>query len=233
MRGGPSRDALEGKGPQRQPQKRVDRQLEEVAKRLEAVTVPYKCHGMALAVRETVAGRRLGAGGGGAPPLPMYPGGPRKGNGTGIDQMLLHCRVGIQATRSGHLPTTLCDVCEGPGASPMTWLCDAWGKRWGVENPLQCGQPHAEKTRWRRRHGTAQWQASALAAAAGASEKWQPMRLLEGRKSPARAPPCWIFRDTNGHATRKDRRPPILWVAFGPAPIARHHGSRKTGSCGR
>ena len=38
------RDALEGKGSQRRPQKRLDRRLEEVAKRLGAVTVGYKCH---------------------------------------------------------------------------------------------------------------------------------------------------------------------------------------------
>ena len=37
------RDALEGKGPQRPPRQRLDRRLEEVSKRLEAVTVGYKC----------------------------------------------------------------------------------------------------------------------------------------------------------------------------------------------
>ena len=70
------RDALEGKGPQRWPQKRLDRRSEEVAK---AVGGGY-CQlqmplGLALAVRETVAGHRLGAteGAGGAPPLPMRP----------------------------------------------------------------------------------------------------------------------------------------------------------------
>ena len=36
--------ALDGKGPQRQPQRRLDRRLEEVAKRLGAVTVGYQCH---------------------------------------------------------------------------------------------------------------------------------------------------------------------------------------------
>ena len=39
-----TRDALEGKGAQRRPQRRLDRRLEEVAKRLGAVTVGYKCH---------------------------------------------------------------------------------------------------------------------------------------------------------------------------------------------
>ena len=75
-----SRDALEGKGPQRRPQKRLGRRLEEVA---EAVGGGY-CRlqmplSLALGVRETVAGHRLGAlegergGGGVPPPLPMHP----------------------------------------------------------------------------------------------------------------------------------------------------------------
>ena len=37
----PTREALEGKGPQRRPQKRLDMRL---SKRLWAVTVGYKCH---------------------------------------------------------------------------------------------------------------------------------------------------------------------------------------------
>ena len=58
----PSRDALEGKGPHRRPQRRLDRRLEEVAK---AVGSGY-CRlqmllKLALAVRGTVAGHRLGA----------------------------------------------------------------------------------------------------------------------------------------------------------------------------
>ena len=71
---GVGRDALEGKGPQRRPQKPLDRRLEEVAKavgggycRLQTPLRP------ALGVRGTVAGRRLGAlegGGGGCPPPP-------------------------------------------------------------------------------------------------------------------------------------------------------------------
>ena len=56
------RDALEGKGPQRRPQKRLDRRLEEVAK---AVGGGHRCLQMplrlALGVRGTVAERRLGA----------------------------------------------------------------------------------------------------------------------------------------------------------------------------
>ena len=70
--GGVGRDALEGEGPQRRPQKRSDRRLEEVA---EAVGGGY-CQlemslRLALGVRETVAGHRLGAlaVGRGVPPL--------------------------------------------------------------------------------------------------------------------------------------------------------------------
>ena len=72
--GGMSRDASEGKAPQRQPQKRFDRRLEEVATavgggycRLQTPLRP------ALGTRGTVAGHRLGAlegGGGGGGYLP-------------------------------------------------------------------------------------------------------------------------------------------------------------------
>ena len=59
---GGCRDASEGKGPQRRPQKRLDRRLEEVAKAVGGghcrLRMPLK---LALGVRETVAGRRLGA----------------------------------------------------------------------------------------------------------------------------------------------------------------------------
>ena len=60
--GGEGRDASEGKGPQRRPQPRLDRRLEEVAQavgggycRLQMPSI------LALAVRESVAGHRLGA----------------------------------------------------------------------------------------------------------------------------------------------------------------------------
>ena len=57
-----ARDALEGKGPQRPPQKRLDRRLEEVAKAVGGgycrLPMPLK---LALGVRENVAGHRLGA----------------------------------------------------------------------------------------------------------------------------------------------------------------------------
>ena len=75
----PPRDVLKGEGPQRRPQKRLDRRLEEVAKAVGGgycrLQMPLK---LALGVGETVAGHRLGGlegGGGGfqcisAPPPP-------------------------------------------------------------------------------------------------------------------------------------------------------------------
>ena len=66
----PTRGALEGKAPQRWPQKRLDRRLEEVATAVGGgycrLQMPLK---VAFAVRETVAGRRLGAPRGGTSPL--------------------------------------------------------------------------------------------------------------------------------------------------------------------
>ena len=60
--GGGGRDALEGKGPQRRPQKWLDRGSEEVAKAVGTgdcrLQMPPK---LALAVSKTVAGCRLGA----------------------------------------------------------------------------------------------------------------------------------------------------------------------------
>ena len=67
----PPRAALEGKGPQRRPQRRLGRRLEEVVKAVGGgycrLQMPLK---RALAVRETVAGHRQGAleGGGGTSP---------------------------------------------------------------------------------------------------------------------------------------------------------------------
>ena len=68
------RDALEGKGPQRRPQRRLYTRLEAVAKPLgggyRRLQMPSR---LALGVRGTVAGRRLSAleGGGGTPPSPF------------------------------------------------------------------------------------------------------------------------------------------------------------------
>ena len=73
----PSRDALEGKAPQTRPQKRLGRRLEGVAKAVGGgycrLQMPLE---LALAVRGTVAGHRLGVmegGGGNLSPLPMHP----------------------------------------------------------------------------------------------------------------------------------------------------------------
>ena len=77
-RGGLGRDALEGKGSRRRPQKRFGRRLEEVAKAVgggyRRPQMPFQ---LAFAVKGTVAGHGgvpLRGGGGGLPrPLPMHP----------------------------------------------------------------------------------------------------------------------------------------------------------------
>ena len=76
---GGARDALEGKGPQRRSQKRLDRRSEEVAEAVGGgycrLQMPLK---LVLAVRETVAVGRGWApwrrGGGGLPPFQCIPG---------------------------------------------------------------------------------------------------------------------------------------------------------------
>ena len=59
---GEGRDALEGKGPQRWPQRRLHRRLQEVAKAAGGgycrLQMPLK---LAFAVKGAVAGHRLGA----------------------------------------------------------------------------------------------------------------------------------------------------------------------------
>ena len=95
------RDALEGMGPQRRPQKRVDRRLEEVAKavggRYCRLQMPLK---LVPAVRDTVAGHRLGAleggGGGGAvesPPSSASLSLPRKDAGAERSKLLVIRRI--------------------------------------------------------------------------------------------------------------------------------------------
>ena len=74
----PGRDALEGKGPQTRPQRRVGRRLEGVAKAVgggySRLQMPFK---PAPGIRGTAAGHRLGAleegRGGYLPPLPIHP----------------------------------------------------------------------------------------------------------------------------------------------------------------
>ena len=76
--GGRDRDALQGKGAQSWPQRRLDRRLEEVAEAVGGgycrVQMPLR---LALGVRGTVAGHRLGAlegEGGNLPPFQCMPG---------------------------------------------------------------------------------------------------------------------------------------------------------------
>ena len=73
-------DASEGKGPRRRPQRRLGRRLEEVSKAVGGgycrLQMPMR---LALGVRGTVAGHRLGAfegGGGTFPPFPCIPAQP-------------------------------------------------------------------------------------------------------------------------------------------------------------
>ena len=112
---GRARDALDGKGPQRQPQKRMDRRLEEVAKAVGGgyygLQMPLK---LALAVR-TVAGRWLGAlkgGGGGVshrgylPPFQSIPG--EEGGG--------ESKARVPPPEGTEPPA-------GGGTSPALWTC--------------------------------------------------------------------------------------------------------------
>ena len=68
------REGVEGKGPQRGPQKRIDRRLEEVAEAVGGgycrLRMPLK---LALGVRGTVAGCWLCGGGDGGSPPPSHP----------------------------------------------------------------------------------------------------------------------------------------------------------------
>ena len=84
---GGCRDALEGEEPQRRPQRRLDRRLEGVAAAVGGgycrLQMPLS---LALGVRETVAGHRLGARGGGGVPHPPFQCIPRRRGGGGHAQ---------------------------------------------------------------------------------------------------------------------------------------------------
>ena len=84
---GVDRVALAGKGPQRRSQRPLDRRLEGVAKSGWGYCRLRMPLTLALGVRGTVAGHRLGAleGGGGSPPSNASPGitGVRTGGVTG------------------------------------------------------------------------------------------------------------------------------------------------------
>ena len=99
---GTPRDALQGKGPQRRPQERLDRRLEEVAEAVGGgycrLQVPLR---LVLAVRETVAGHK--GGGVYVPPFQCIPGGTRAGSVYGKARLLrAHRRA--PATRLLTLP---------------------------------------------------------------------------------------------------------------------------------
>ena len=75
----PPRDALDGEAPQKRPQRWLDRRLEEVAKAVEGGYCRLQIQlNPALAVKEPVAGHRLGTreGGGVPPPFQCVPAPP-------------------------------------------------------------------------------------------------------------------------------------------------------------
>ena len=118
--GGGGRDALEGKGLQRRPQKRLGRRLEEVAKAVGGgycrLQMPLR---LALGVRETVGGHRLGAleGGGYLPPFQCITG----GGGRGGCRAAVRVRVaeGGGGARPGLLGPGV-PYAAGPGGCPIT-----------------------------------------------------------------------------------------------------------------
>ena len=132
---------MEGKGPQRRPQKRLDRRLEEVAKAVGGgycrLQMPLK---LALGVRETVAGQAGRPGGTSPPsnaslllPLPCRPCAEVLGLGLWT--------WGYQACTlaRGHAPP----MCATAGPS-WTTLVEAGGMGWGVGG----GGSPSRKTQW-------------------------------------------------------------------------------------
>ena len=128
------RSALEGKGPQRRPQKRLGRRLEEVAK---AVGGGYCRLQMPLSRHLPSGGQRPGGGGGGrgswrpgtrgvAPPPP---GGPSAES----ESVLLDFGVGRRWERSGHRRRQSRPVCSAPGplCLPPFRSCGVWVSRQG------------------------------------------------------------------------------------------------------
>ena len=121
------RDALEWKGPQRWPQWRLDRRLEEVAIAVGGgycrLQMPLK---LALGVRETAAGHRLGAleGGGGLPmhPCPPLPPPPPFKCTPGRGGLLAgpEATVGIASSSLG-----TCRVCFLAHHRGWQWMSDA------------------------------------------------------------------------------------------------------------
>ena len=131
----PTRDALEGKGPQRRPLKRLGRQLEEVATAVGSsycrLQMPLK---LALGVRQTLAGHTLGAlERGGSPPLPFQciPAQPRP--------MVNNEEQPILGARGAHttflasvdwgtdLSPHLCSMVQGDG-TPQAYVYSKWSE---------------------------------------------------------------------------------------------------------
>ena len=120
-------DALEGKGPRRPPQKRLDRRLEEVDTAVGGgwcrLPMPLK---LALGTRATVAGHRLGAlegGGGYLLPLPMHP----WGWGGGVPDPVPLCLA--PAPPPYQTPVGA----PAPPAIPFQWAPKARRKRYSPE----------------------------------------------------------------------------------------------------
>ena len=140
-----ARDAFEGKGPQRRPEEWLGRRLEEVAEAVGGgycrLQMPLR---LALGVRGTVAGHRLGALKGGYPPrLPMHPC-PRPHpeapvflfTAHQVHQMVGGCRIRVAGfLASGHvLPPPDASPTAAPAGRAALWQagrrtamgCSAW-----------------------------------------------------------------------------------------------------------
>ena len=130
-------------GPQRGPERRLGRRLEEVAQAVGGgycrLQMPLR---LALGVRGTVAGHRLGAlegggGGGGAPSLPM----PPCGEYTAFDRPQ-HPVVGVYRTRACAPPVPcLCHDDASRMTAPPTYPPNTWA---GLAPPAPslCRPPH-------------------------------------------------------------------------------------------
>ena len=140
-------DASEGKGPQRRPQKRLGRRLEEVAEAVGGgycrLQMPLK---LALAVRGTVAGHRLGA-------LEGLRGGSPPSNAPVASCAHTHAPLGRPTP--GAFPSKAVSQtagCGRPGATRITTFQST--QRRGAPWPTQCPIPstgtnaHAPRGQW-------------------------------------------------------------------------------------
>ena len=125
------RDALEGKTPQRRPEERINQRLEEVAKAAGGgycrLQMPL---GLALGVRETVAGRPGGGGGGGN--LPPFQCIPDVGVAFATSRLWSRHSTLIMGLRGGGaslvwfglVSTRPAPSCNAPHARPKAWGAD-------------------------------------------------------------------------------------------------------------